>query len=78
LTAKVEAKIFDAYDSIHRLGVAHNDVRAENVLIAQPEGSVWIIDFEHAGRVDDVVANVERENVKDMLREVRMQRNKRP
>ena len=71
----MEAKIFDVYDNIHRLGVAHNDVRAENVLIAQPEGSVWIIDFEHAGRVDEVVANVERENVKEMLRKVR---NKRP
>ena len=62
----------DVFDNIHRLGVVHNDVRSENVLVAQLDGSVWVVDFEHAGTGDEVSCNIERQLVKDMIREVRM------
>ena len=62
----------DVFDNIHRLGVVHNDVRSENVLVAQPDGSVWVVDFEHAWTGDEVSCNIERQWVKDMIREVRM------
>ena len=68
----MERKILDVFDNIHRLGVVHNDVRSENVLIAQSDGSVWVVDFEHAVTGDEVSCNTERQLVKEMIHEVRM------
>ena len=68
----MERKILDVFDNIHQLGVVHNDVRPENVLVAQPDGSVWVVDFEHAGSGDEASCNIERELVKEMIREARM------
>ena len=68
----MESKILDVYDNIHQLGVVHNDVRRENVLISEPEGSVWVIDFEHAGTAKDSAFIDERESVKEMMDRLRM------
>jgi len=70
----VESKILDVYDNIHRLGVVHNDVRRENILILKPEDSVWVIDFEHAGTGNDSAFSNERESVKEMIDKVRMEK----
>ena len=68
----MDRKILDVFDNIHRLGVVHNDVRPENVLIAQSDGSVWVVDFEHAGIGDEVSYNIERQLVVEMIHDVRM------
>jgi RIO-like serine/threonine protein kinase len=70
LTDEVESKILDAFESIHQLGIVHNDVRSGNVLISQ-DGSVSIIDFEHAGTGDESTYNVERQLITDMISELR-------
>lgn len=67
MTKEIEKKILEAFDSIHQLGVVHNDIRTENILVAQPEGSVWIIDFENAVIGDESLCAFERQLVKDMI-----------
>jgi serine/threonine protein kinase len=67
LTERVESKVLEAFDSIHRLGVVHNDVKPDNILVAQPEGSVWIVDFEDAGTGNDLTCAVERQLVRDVI-----------
>ena len=57
----MERKILEAFDNVHQLGIVHNDVRPENVWIAQPEGSVWVEDFEHASISDEVSSRTERQ-----------------
>jgi RIO-like serine/threonine protein kinase len=66
----MERKIFDAFESIHRLGIVHNDVSPRNVLISQ-DGSVWIIDFEHAGTGGESVYDVEYGHIRNMIHELR-------
>ena len=51
----MERKIIDVFDNIHRLGVVHNDVRPENVLVAQPDGSVWVVGDKLAEGIFDAV-----------------------
>jgi thiamine kinase-like enzyme len=70
LTDEIESKIFDAFESIHQLGIVHNDVRPGNVLISQ-DGSVWIIDFEHAGTGGERIYDVEHGHIRDMIHELR-------
>lgn len=48
LTARAEIEIFNAFDSIHSLGVIHGDIRADNILVAEEGNAAWIIDFESA------------------------------
>lgn len=57
----------DAFDKIHELGVVHNDVRPDNILISQPDCSVWVIDFECAGVGDESSFKLEREVVTNMM-----------
>src|SRR5881392_1969883 len=50
LTPEVESKIFKAFGEVHQLGLAHCDIRTQNILVssADDDASVWIIDFEFA------------------------------
>jgi len=52
--------------------VLHRDIRPANILISQPEGSVWIIDFEDAkfGGDADSIAR-ERKTIETMLQTVK-------
>jgi serine/threonine protein kinase len=69
----MEGKILEAFDNIHQLGVVHNDVRPENILVAQPEGSVWIVDFEYARKGDGSLCKIERQLVMEMISEMRLE-----
>jgi RIO-like serine/threonine protein kinase len=73
LTAEVEKKVLEAFDNIHQLGIVHNDVRPANVLVALPEHSVWIIDFEHAGSANESSCHTECQSVKEMIAKLRME-----
>jgi len=52
LTDEIGLKILDAFDEIHSLGVAHRDIRRENILV-RPAGNVWIVDFEFSSYFPD-------------------------
>jgi serine/threonine protein kinase len=73
LTREIERKVLEAFDNIHQLGVVQNDVRPENILIAQPEGSVWIVDFEFARKGDESLCETERQLVMEMMSEMRLE-----
>ena len=73
MTRDIERKILEAFDDIHQLGVVQNDVRPENILIAQPEGSVWIVDFEYARKGDEPLCETERQLVMDLISEMRLE-----
>jgi hypothetical protein len=70
LTDEMESKILNVFESIHQLGVVHNDVKFDNVLTSQ-DGSVWIVDFEHAGTGGELAYDVELRLVRDMICELR-------
>jgi RIO-like serine/threonine protein kinase len=72
LTDKIERKILEAFDAIHALGVMHNDIRAENILVSNQDGSVWVIDFEFATVGNsDLAYEYERSAVVDVLSEIK-------
>jgi len=72
LTLDVERKVLQAYDMIHDLGVFHNDVRRENIVICQPENSVYLIDFEFSSFDENAeFAAYERQNVEKVIQEVK-------
>lgn len=45
--AAIGAQLFTALDAIHRSGVAHGDIKPENVIV-QPNGRIRIVDFGRA------------------------------
>lgn len=53
MTDEIELKVLEAFSAIHALGVTHNDVRGDNILIAEGGTRVWIIDFERSGLLAD-------------------------
>jgi len=64
----------EAFDAIHARGVAHEDIRAENILVlGKEDDNVWIIDFEFSRIVDnnsrEEVFAAERKAVERMLTE---------
>ena len=66
-TPRVKSNIIVAYAAIHKLGVVHGDIRAENVLVLKDE-SVRIMDFENRStnaKIDQI--EVEKEEVDKML-----------
>lgn len=66
-TARVKSNIIAAYAAIHKLGVVHGDIRAENVLVLKDE-SVRIIDFENGSTNADIdQIEAEKEEVDRML-----------
>jgi serine/threonine protein kinase len=54
LTDKVEMDIWKAFDAIHELGVIHNDVREQNILVTDDGESVFIIDFDHSSTISEL------------------------
>jgi serine/threonine protein kinase len=66
----VEKDVVVAFDAIHALNVVHGDIRPENVLVAEENSEVWIVDFEFARIIDDKEDpefSTETRAVKDML-----------
>lgn len=47
-----------AFDAIHELDVIHGDVREQNILVTD-DGSVFIIDFDHAYRLPEPIQTAE-------------------
>jgi serine/threonine protein kinase len=43
-----------AFDAIHELGVIHNDVREQNILVTDDGESVFIIDFDHSVTITEL------------------------
>jgi serine/threonine protein kinase len=70
LTDKIRNSVINAFDRIHQLGIAHHDIRPENVLIETPQDTVWIIDFELAGAATRHVCQHELQSVKSILSEM--------
>ena len=61
-----------AFDAIHGLGVLHNDVRKQNILVTDDGESVFIIDFDHSVTISDLTKPqrsiaLEREAIKVLL-----------
>jgi RIO-like serine/threonine protein kinase len=50
----VEVEIMKAFDAIHELGVIHNDVREQNILVTDDGESVFIIDFDHSVTISEL------------------------
>ena len=50
--ARVLRRLAEAVQACHRAGVVHRDVTVHNVFLA-PDGTPTLIDFSHAGRVQD-------------------------
>jgi serine/threonine protein kinase len=72
LTSRVESEILKAFDAIHSLNVVHDDVRAENILVAEDGNTAWIIDFEFAEIVKEedtrkTLISEETQAVRDLL-----------
>jgi hypothetical protein len=57
LTDNVEKNIRDALNAIHQLGVAHGDIRPDNILVGEGE-RVWIIDFESSTLIDPALPDL--------------------
>jgi RIO-like serine/threonine protein kinase len=53
ITDEIEVKVLEAFSVIHALGVRHNDVRGDNILIGDGGSRVWIIDFEDSTLLAD-------------------------
>jgi serine/threonine protein kinase len=83
LTDEVELKILDAIDEIHCLGVAHRDIRRENILVGT-NGDVWIIDFEFSsyfpdsgdGKRESLLAK-ERKQVETLLHDIKTRKDEK-
>jgi hypothetical protein len=77
LTERVEAEIFKAFDAIHELGVCHNDIRAENILVTAGGESVFIIDFAFSEIFTELTAksreylSTETDFIKELLDELK-------
>jgi serine/threonine protein kinase len=70
-TPELADKIRQAFREIHELGVLHDDVRDQNVLV-KPDGSVVLIDFELSrfGNVMKEEFTNEMNNVEQMIGEL--------
>jgi RIO-like serine/threonine protein kinase len=71
MTDEIGEKVLQAFDEIHSLGVMHNDVRRENILVSQSEGSVWIIDFERSEYGKNLHFKPEKDRVAELVRRVK-------
>jgi serine/threonine protein kinase len=48
-------EIMKAFAAIHELGVLHDDVREQNILVTGDGESVFIIDFDHSLKISDLI-----------------------
>jgi serine/threonine protein kinase len=77
----VESEIFKAFDAIHELGVFHNDIRAENILVDASGESVFIIDFGFSEIFTELTdenreyLSVENDMIKEILEEIKRPKN---
>ena len=65
----------EAFDAIPALNIVYGDIRPENVLVAEENSRVWIVDFEFARIIDnkeDPELSKEIRAVKDMLRNMKI------
>jgi RIO-like serine/threonine protein kinase len=53
LTPDVEARISEAFKSLHDLGVVHGDIHPRHVLVLR-DGSIRVLDFDHSFVVSSI------------------------
>jgi len=71
LTDEIEKKIYEVFQKVHELGIVHNDIRPENILVSWKENSVWLIDFEFAQAGDEYTSRLERDAVTELIAQVK-------
>ena len=54
LTAGAVSQVRNALNAMHRRGVAHGDVREDNVVWDAAEGRAYVVDLSHAATEGDV------------------------
>ena len=60
------AALFQALGHIHGLGIIHRDVKPSNLLIASPDGPVYLTDFGIAWQQDDPDSELAHEKITDV------------
>jgi len=71
LNDRIENKVLEAFDKIHELGVVHNDVRADNILVSLRDDDVWVVDFECASDGNEESFQSEQNVVRRLMTKVK-------